>query len=213
MGPRSTAILLLTTRAVLIVLFGTSARAEAYPEFQRHIQSQSGRVVSCGMCHAHPDGPDGVKHGQIGSLGQGDVQALARSRSMLDPGSLVDSPILNTFGDYLVGHLGRRRIMAYRAQPAVLVAAIDQRHDLDDDGITDAQELRDGTDPTDSRHGDPGRLFVENIRRYWFHLMMLSAATLLGLYGLSRLFRWFAYEAQLVADSKRDTQQPLPPDC
>jgi hypothetical protein len=201
MSTNNATLACIAASALLAVLLGTSAPAHAYPEFQRHLQSQAGRVVSCGMCHTHPDGPDGVKHGQIGSLGQGELQALVRSRSMLEPGPLVDNPILNPLGDYLVGYLGRKKLMAYKVQPATLLTAIDQRHDLDGDGIADARELRDGTDPTDPRHGDPGLLFVENIRHYWFHLVMLATATLLGLFGLSRLFRWFAYEARRAAES------------
>jgi hypothetical protein len=211
MGTKSATKNRVAVGALFAMLLGSPSRARAYPEFQRHIQLGAGRVVSCGMCHAHPDGPDGVKHGQIGSLGQGELQALSRSRSMLEPGPVVDSPILNPFGDYLVGHLGRKKLMAFKSQPAALIAAIDQHHDLDGDGIADARELRDGTDPTDPRHGDPGLLFLHNVRHYWFHLAMLAAATLLGLFGLSRLFRWFAYEARLAADSKGSTHHRLSP--
>lgn len=211
MGRNNAAPGYIAAGTLLAVLLGTPALAQAYPEFQRRIQSQSGRVVSCGMCHTHPDGPDGVKHGQIGSLSQNEQQALSRSRGMLEPGPLVDNPILNPFGDYLVGHLGRKKLMIYKPHPATLITAIDQHHDLDGDGIADARELRDGTDPTDPRHGDPGLLFLQNIRRYWFHLVMLAAATLLGLFGLNRLFRWFAYEARRAADSKGQTHHRLPP--
>ncbi len=199
--------------ALSAVVLGGVSRAQAYPEFQRHIQAQAGRVVSCGMCHAHPDGPDGMKHGQIGALGENEMQALARSRNMLEPGQPVDSPILNPFGDYLVGHLGRKRLMAYKLQPAALLAAIDQKHDFDADGIADARELYDGTDPTDPRHGDPWLLFLANVRRYWFHLLMLATATILGLFGLGRLFRWFAFEARRASESSGEMRLRPPPDC
>lgn len=183
-------------RAIAFVAFCASSHAQAYPEFQREIQTSSKRVVSCAMCHVHPDGPDGVKHGQIGSLGQGEMLRLSQSRAMLDPGPVVDSPILNPFGDYLVSQLGRKRLIAYRSQPASLGASLPQPHDLDGDGIPDARELRDGTDPTDARHADPGLLFLVNLRRHWFHLVMLAAATAIGLFALSRLFNWFAFEAR-----------------
>jgi hypothetical protein len=104
--------------------------------------------------------------------------------------------------------MGRQRLIAYRSQPAVLMAAIDQKHDLDGDSIPDARELRDGTDPTDPRHGDPVLLLIENARRYWFHLVMLSVATVLGLSGLSRLFGWFAYEARRSVESKAAARRP-----
>jgi hypothetical protein len=196
----------------LVVLLTLSSTAQAYPEFQRHLQAASGRVVSCSMCHVHPDGPDGVKHGQLGSLGDGELQALNRSRAMLDPGARVDNPILNDFGDYLVSSQGRRRLIAVRATPARLVDSIDRNHDQDSDGIADARELRDGTDPTDPRHGDPWLLFLINVRRYWFHLAMLSAATFAGLHSLNRLFRWFAYEAQRAVDAAgTHNRRPDPP--
>jgi len=188
--------------AASVSLASYASVAGAYPDFQRHIQAESGRVVSCAMCHVHPDGPDGVKHGQIGSLGDAELQALNHSRAMLEPGPAVDSPILNDFGDYLVSSLGRKRLMAWKSNPAKLISALNRVHDQDGDGIPDTRELRDGTDPTDPRHGDPWLLFLVNIRRYWFHLAMLSAATLLGLHSLNRLFRWFAFEAQRAVNAK-----------
>jgi hypothetical protein len=183
-------------RAAAVIVLCISSQVQAYPEYQREIQSSSQRVVSCAMCHVHPDGPDGVKHGQIGSLGQGEMLLLSQSRGMLEPGPIVDSPILNSFGDHLVSQLGRNRLIAYRSQPAALGAAISQSNDLDGDGVGDARELRDGTDPTDPRHADPGLLFLVNLRRHWFHLVMLAAATVIGLFALSRLFNWFAFEAR-----------------
>lgn len=181
--------------ALFVVFFGAST-AQAYPEFQRTLQTESGRIVSCGMCHAHPDGPDGVKHGQIGSLGDAQVRSLNRSRSMLEPGPIVDSPILNPFGDYLVSHLGRKRILGLKSQPTLLKTNLDQKHDLDADGIPDARELRDGTDPGDNRHGDPWLLFVRNLKVYGFHIIMISLATLFGLWGLGRFFSWLSYETE-----------------
>ncbi|MGE5783958.1 MAG: thrombospondin type 3 repeat-containing protein [Myxococcales bacterium] len=200
-------------RVTGFVVFCAVSQVQGYPEFQREIQTSSHRVVSCAMCHAHPDGPDGVKHGQIGSLGQDETTRLNQSRSMLEPGPVVDSPILNSFGDYLVSDLGRKRLMYYRLHPAELAAAFDQKHDLDGDGIGDARELRDGTDPTDARHGDPGLLFVANLRRHWFHLVMLAAATMLGLFGLSRLFDWFAIEARRAVENDKTPTRKRSHDC
>jgi hypothetical protein len=199
----------LETTTLFVIVFGVST-AQAYPEFQRTLQKESGRIVSCGMCHAHPDGPDGVKHGQIGSLSETQVRTLNHSRSMLEPGPVVDSPILNPFGDYLVSHLGRKRILGLKPQPTLLKTSLDQKHDLDADGIPDARELRDGTDPGDNRHGDPLLLFLWNLRVYGFHIVMISFATLFGLWGLSRFFSWLSYETEQVSSLDRRSRRSPP---
>ncbi len=178
--------------AVVVAEMAWSAQGSAYPEFQKHIQSSSGQVVSCALCHAHPEGPDGSKHGQIGGLTSAELGALAQSRAQLEPGPVVDSPILNDFGDYLIASLGRNRLIALRAEPHLLAPAIGPSHDQDQDGIVDARELRDGTDPTDPRHGHPALLFVANARQHWAELAMATLATLFGLFGLNRLLRSFS---------------------
>ena len=179
-----------------VLMAAITGSASAYPEFQKAYQRSSGRVISCAMCHEHPEGPNGIKHGQIGSLNPAELKALTRARSALDPGSRVDSPILNDFGDSLLDQLGKRRIVQLRSQPSLLATLINPRSDLDRDGIPDARELSEGTDPLDPRHGNPLLLFINNARRHLFHLLMLAAATLFGILGLSRLLRWFAWEAR-----------------
>src|SRR5690606_36294646 len=52
--------------ASLVVI--AAARAHAHPEFQAYVQQNAPRNVDCAMCHAHPDGPEGPKPGQIVSL-------------------------------------------------------------------------------------------------------------------------------------------------
>jgi cytochrome c553 len=174
------------------VVFTWSGAAQAYPEFQRHIQSSSGQVVSCALCHSHPDGPDGSKHGQLESLSARELELLAQSRGQLEPGPIVNNPVLNEFGDYLVASLGRNRLMALRPTPELLGASMAAGHDQDQDGIDDARELREGTDPTDPRHGHPARLLSTNMRRHWTELVLAAAATLLGLFGLRRVLAFFA---------------------
>jgi hypothetical protein len=169
----------------------------AYPEFQRHIQSSSGQVVSCALCHSHPDGPDGSKHGQIGGLSGPELAALAQSRAQLQPGSVVDNPILNDFGDYLVASLGRNRLLALRSTPNLLASAVGADHDQDQDGIADSRELRDGTDPTDPRHGHPALLLAINAQRHWAELALATVATSLALFGLKRLLKFFTATERL----------------
>jgi hypothetical protein len=165
--------------------------AAAYPEYQKWAQKSSGRTVSCSLCHAHPDGPDGVKSGQIGSLDAAAQRRLDRARTAFEPGAHVDSPILNAFGNHIIETVGKKRVVALKDRPAELPPLL-EASDLDGDGISDGQELRDGTHPLDPGHGDPLRLLRVNVVRYRFHLGMLAAATALGLYGLRNLLEWFA---------------------
>jgi hypothetical protein len=168
------------------------ARAGAYPEFQAFAQKNSGRQVNCGMCHANPDGPNGLKPGQIGALTAAELDRLARARQAFQPGVAVDSPILNAFGDHIIQTIGRTAFIGYRRHPAGLAPALGNASDLDQDGIADAQEFLQGTDPLDSQSGAPWALFVRNLVRFRGHIVMLLLATLAGLYGLNNLLRWFA---------------------
>lgn len=168
-----------------------AATAGAYPEYQKWIQRNSGRTVSCSMCHAHPDGPDGVKAGQLGSLDAEARARLDRARTAFEPGARVESPILNEFGDHVITTIGKKRFVALKDHPELLPPLLDGS-DLDGDGISDGQELRDGTHPLDPEHGAPWRLLKVNAKRYRFHLGMLAAATLLGLYGIRHVLQWFA---------------------
>jgi hypothetical protein len=172
----------------------------AYPEFQVFSQKNSGRQVNCAMCHANPEGPNGLKAGQIEALSRADLDRLARARQAFQPGVDVDSPILNAFGNHIVKTLGRTRFIALRRHPADLAAALGTTSDLDEDGIRDAREYLDGTDPLDPQSGAPWALFAHNFVRFRWHLAMLLAATLAGLYGLNNLLRWFAAVAEPVED-------------
>jgi hypothetical protein len=53
---------------LLALLLASAQPALAYPEFEVWIEKNSGRYVDCAMCHSHPEGPEGVKAGQIRSL-------------------------------------------------------------------------------------------------------------------------------------------------
>lgn len=193
-GP-STPARLAAALAALGVILAAPPPAEAYPEFHTMILKSSGRNVNCAFCHTHPDGPEGVKPGQIGSLSPEAIIRLNQARLLVEPGPLVDSPILNDFGDLLLSSIGKGKLLAIKATPDQLPDLI-LPGDLDGDGISDAQEVRDGTLPTNPYHGDPWRLLVINLQRYAFHVLMLVLATLSGLWGIGHLFRWFAQEAR-----------------
>ena len=186
--------------AVVAVVW--AAPAVAYPEFQAFSQKNSGRQVNCAMCHANPDGPNGVKPGQIGALAAAELDRLARARQAFQPGVAVDSPILNPFGNHIIQTIGRTAFIELRRRPAGLAPALGHTSDLDQDGIPDAQEFLQGTDPLDSQSGAPWALFTHNLVRYRGDLLMLLLATLAGLYGLNNLLRWFALIGESVEEDR-----------
>ncbi len=182
-------------RMVLAAMWVTAAlgasRAGAYPEFQAWVDGQTPRNVNCALCHAHGDGPDGVKPGQIGSLSPEQLAALNEARQAFEPGQQVDSPILNEFGDRMVEKLGRTGIIQLRQRPGDLPQAYGFESDLDGDGIPDAREYIEGTLATNAHHGDPWLLLRHNLKTNWWHLVLIAIATLLGLYGINNLLAWF----------------------
>lgn len=178
------------------ILFGVAALAgrgaHAYPEFQRYSQQVSGRFVNCAMCHVHPDGPIGLKPGQIGKLTPAELGQLNSARGAFLPGQDVMNPILNEFGNALLKKLGKKRILELRLQPDQLADAYGYESDIDGDGVPDAHEFLQGTDPVDPQNGAPWALFTHNLRRYAFpHLFLLVTATALGLFGMNNLLKWF----------------------
>lgn len=178
--------------AVTTLAFVTlSSAAWAYPEFQTFIETQSGRNVNCAMCHAHGDGPEGLKPGQIGSLTPPQMEALGKARAAFAPGGEVDSPILNEFGNHIIEVLGKQQFLQIRQEPAKLAEALGPESDLDGDGLPDAREYLEGTLPTDPNHGDPWALFFINLKRSWFHVIMVGLATVAGLWGLQNLLHGF----------------------
>jgi hypothetical protein len=194
MSWRATLVAVATVAAVAL---GAPPAALAYPELETWVEAESGRFVNCALCHSHPDGPEGVKPGQIRSLDAAALERLNRARSAFEPGHDVDSPILNEFGNSIVERLGKRRILEIRTTDTGLLAdELGQVSDLDGDGIPDATEYREGTHPLDARHGAPLRLLGVNLARHWFDILMIALATLFGLYGLNHLLEWAARRAE-----------------
>jgi hypothetical protein len=173
-------------------MFLFCASAFAYPEFQAFIKKNSGRPVDCAFCHVNPNGPEGNGPGQLGSLTPDEFTRLNRARAAFEPGQLVDSPILNAFGNRILKDVGKKKFLEIKQHPADLAVALGPTVDLDGDGIPDSQEFLDGTHPLKNTDGDPGRLFVANLTKNRVQIILLILATLFTLYGLNNVLRGFA---------------------
>lgn len=183
---------------LLVLLTGWSA-ASAYPEFQRFSQEHGGQPINCAMCHASGDGPEGAGRGQIGSLTPDELNRLNAARGAFAAGVLVESPILNEFGNKIIYQIGKTKFLELRAHPEQLADAYGFASDLDVDGIPDAQEYLDGTHPLNEVHGNPWRLFLHNLAAYKLHVFMLALATAAGLWGLSHLLFGLAQRTRASA--------------
>ncbi len=181
----------MTPRIIFILLLFVSV-VHAYPEFQKFSQSHSGRTVNCGMCHSSPEGPDGLSFGQIGSLDSLQMERLKEARRAQRPGMDVDNPLLNPFGNKLVKTMGVRLLVEAKKDPAMIHFYLNDASDMDGDGISDAQEYLDGTNPNNRHHGDPLVLFSTNIRHHLFEIVMIVVATAAGMFGFSNLLLAFA---------------------
>lgn len=181
---------------ILFFIFVMVSGASAYPEFQRYSKEISKRPINCSMCHMHPDGPEGLKPGQIGSLDEEGLKQLGIARQAFQPGMDVENPILNKFGNLLLKTLGKQKLSELRQKPEFLADSLSKTSDLDSDGITDAQEFKDGTHPLNSLDGLPLKLFKNNFKKNWFHILMMVLATGFGLYGLQNALHWLAIKAR-----------------
>lgn len=179
-------------RIVLIaagcIAASTIEPALSYPEFQT-FSEKSGRTTNCAMCHTNADGPVGERKGQIGKLNEEELARLNKARTALQPGENVDSPILNDFGNYIIKTVGKQKVLEARKNPEMLVEALGPKHDLDDDGIPDAREFKDGTDPLNKFHGDAFALFTHNLSRYRGDVILAVLAVMLVVFGLINLIK------------------------
>lgn len=181
---------------LLCLLPGLATSVFAYPEFEVFIEENSSRYVDCAFCHEHPEGPEGLKPGQMGSLTQEQMELLGRARAAFEPGVQIDNPLLNEFGDQMVAALGKREILLLRNHPRNLAERLGTSGDLDDDGIPDSQEYLSGTHPLDPLDGNPWELFRNNLSRKGFEVVMILLVTLLGLFGLNHLLAWFRWAVE-----------------
>ncbi len=161
--------------------------ARAFPQYQDFSEKHSGRNVNCAMCHLSDDGPSGDGPGQIGSLSPADLQRLNQARTAMEPGSTVNSPILNKFGNQIIHTIGVKKFLELMPDPAKLPQALGDKSDLDGDGIPDGQEFLDGTDPLNKYHGDPIKLFFINLNRSKFELILTAIAVVFLSYGLANV--------------------------
>lgn len=175
--------------AVLPLIVLQSLPADAYPEFQQFVEKNSHRTVNCAMCHVSENGPVGDSKGQIGSLTPDEMKLLNQARTALDPGVAVESPILNKFGNEIIKAIGKKTFVKIKADPGRLADLLPKTSDLDGDGIPDAKEYLDGTDPLNKFHGDAGKLFFINLDRYKMHIVLAVVAVLSVNYGLLHLIK------------------------
>ena len=176
---------------VVVVSITHSLPVYAHPEFQTFTSKYSGRTVDCGFCHIHPEGPEGTKPGQIGSLDAEQMARLGHARAAFEPHANAENPLLNTFGNHMLNTIGKQQILFLRQQPDKLPQMLGYISDLDGDGISDADEYLSGTHPLNPHHGDPWQLFVHNFKTHKFDILMIAIATGLGLFGLNHLRQWF----------------------
>ena len=175
---------------VVLTLF-LSCPAFAHPEFLQYFKKESGRAINCAMCHVNPEGPEGEKPGQIGSLDATGKKMLELARKA-KPGDNVVNPILNPFGNEILNTIGHDKLVELEKDPGKISTLLSKTSDLDHDGIPDYQELLDGTDPLNPYDGLPWKLFFINFTRNWFQIMLLSLATISGIYGLYFTILWFS---------------------
>lgn len=167
----------------LILILTSNIICYAYPEFYEYSRKVSGRAVNCALCHSHGDGPEGNDAGQIGSLNKEEMERLMRARAAFEPSQMVNSPILNEFGNEIVHALGKKKFLDLKTHPQDFAKELGSKIDIDDDGINDAEEFLDGTSPTSKDNGHPLKLFLANFRKNILHIVLAFLCVGLLFYG------------------------------
>lgn len=201
----ASSIYMIVASAAVALLFAPAAIG--YPEFQEFCEKRSGRNVNCAMCHTNGQGPSGSDPGQVGALTPEEMKRLATARAALDPGTPVDSPILNRFGNHIMQALGKKRVLEVRKDPATLAVLLGSKSDLDDDGIPDSKEFLDGTDPLNSNHGDPLTLLSVNLKRYAPHVLLAAVAIFFLDFGFTRVLKGFQLKARRASKQSGTSEE------
>lgn len=175
-----------------LLLLGSLNSSSAYPQYQTFVEKNSRRGVNCALCHSNGDGPTGDGIGQLGGLTADEMKQLEEARTALQPGKKVNNPLLNRFGNEIVSKIGRTKVIQLMSDPKQLANELGDKSDLDKDGIPDAVEYLDGTDPLKKFHGDPWRLLLVNLNRYKLHLLLAALAVSCLNYGFSHLLKGFS---------------------
>ena len=189
------------TALAALAIAGT---AHAYPEFQKYVSLKSGRTVNCAMCHMHSDGPEGAAPGQIGHLTPPEQAELGRARAAFEPHANIKNPILNAFGNHIINSIGKKQFLELRVTPAELANKLPKDSDLDGDGITDVDEYLSGTHPLIKSDGRPWLLFKANLAANLGQIVLMLAASVLGLWGLHHLLHGFDIATRLHDEDEEE---------
>ena len=172
--------------AVIFCLLLGGKPALAFNEFQTYIEQKSKKQLNCAYCHSHVNGPNGNETGQLGSLSEEQKQLTAYNQFLQGNKELVNSPILNEFGNYLVKKLGYDTIVKAQDDPNKIVEGL-KGSDLDQDGISDSKEVLDGTLLNDPLDGNPLKLFINNLNKKLIEIIFQITMILLLIVSLFKL--------------------------
>ena len=171
---------------VIFCLLIGSSPVFAFNEFQTFIEQKSKKQLNCAYCHSHVNGPNGNETGQLGSLSEDEKQLTAYNQFLQGNKELVNSPILNEFGNYLVKKLGYDTIVKAQDDPNKIVEGL-KGTDLDQDGINDSEEVLDGTLPNDPLDGSPLKLFINSLNKKWVEITFQITLILLLIVSLFKI--------------------------
>lgn len=171
---------------LIFCLFLNINSVYAFNEFQTFIEERSKKQLNCAYCHSHSNGPEGNESGQLGLLTEEQKRLTAYNQFLSANKDLVNSPILNEFGNYLVKKLGYEKLINAQSNPNVIVEDL-KNSDLDRDGITDSQEILNGTLPNDPLDGNPFKLFVSNAKKRGIEICFQIVVILLLILSILKL--------------------------